>query len=268
MKARNWSSICAVSVGICVLLVSSGCQKLKARDELNKGIAEYKAAKYPAAVEHFKYATELDPELPTARLYLATAYANQYVPGSQSEENMQIAEQAITEFQRVLEIEPNNLNSISGIASLYFQMKRWDDAKEFYRKQIELDPTNPEPYYSIGVINWTQTYQPRMVVRTRLNLQQDDPIRDAEERAALAERNQPLIDEGMEMLNRAMELRQDYDDAMAYLNLLYREQADLRDDPAQREEDLKAADSWMDKSLEVKRMKALEASQSPQTTGS
>ena len=249
-------------MGICVLLASSGCQKLKARDELNKGITEYKAEKYPAAVEHFKYATELDPELPTARLYLATAYANQYVPGSQSEENLQVAEQAITEFQTVLEMEPNNLNSISGIASLYFQMKRWDDAKEFYKKQIALDPANPEPYYSIGVINWAQTYQPRMVERTRLNLPQEAPIRDAAVRQALAERNQPLVDEGMEMLNRAMELREDYDDAMAYMNLLYREQADLREDTAAREEDLKTADAWMDKSLEIKRAKVLEASQS------
>ena len=267
MNARNWELGGAVALGICMLLVSSGCQKLKARDELNKGIAEYKAAQYPAAVEHFKYAVDLDPELPTARLYLATAYANQYVPGSQSEENLQIGEQAITEFQKVLEMEPDNLNSISGIASLYFQMKRMDDAKEFYKKQIALAPENPEPYYSIGVINWTQTYQPRMVLRTRLNLKPEDPIKDAKERQALAERNRPLIEEGMEMLNRAMQLRQDYDDAMAYLNLLYREKADIEDDPAAREENLKTADMWMDKSLEIKKAKALDASQTPQAGG-
>src|SRR3972149_3460992 len=160
----------AFALAIGVLLVSTGCNKLKARDELNKGVASYRAVRYKDAVEHFKVATELDPELLNARLYLATAYANQYVPGSQSEENLQVGEQAITEFQRVLEMEPNNLNSISGIASLYFQMKQMDDAKEFYKKQIALDSENPEPYYSIGVINWTQTYQPRMVVRTRLKL--------------------------------------------------------------------------------------------------
>jgi len=267
MNARNWRLGGAVALGIGMLLVSSGCQKLKARDELNKGIAEYKAAKYPVAVEHFKKAVDFDPDLPTARLYLATAYANQYVPGSQAEENMQIGEQAITEFQKVLEMEPNNLNSISGIASLYFQMKRMDDAKEFYKKQIALAPENPEPYYSVGVINWTQTYQPRMVLRTRLNLKPEDPIKDAKERQALAERNRPLIKEGMEMLNRAMELRSDYDDAMAYLNLLYRELADIQDEPAAREEDLKTADMWMDKSLEIKKAKALEASQSPEAGG-
>lgn len=267
MNAWNWKAGAAVALAIGTLLVSSGCQKLKARDELNKGIAEYKAAKYPAAVEHFKYATELDPGLPTARLYLATAYANQYVPGSQSDENLKVGEQAITEFQKVLEMDPNNLNSISGIASLYFQMKRMDDAKEFYKKQIALDPSNPEPYYSIGVIDWTQTYQPRMVLRTRLNLKPDESIKDEEERHSLAERNQPLIEEGMQMLNKAMELRPDYDDAMAYLNLLYREKADIEDDPTAREEDLKTADNWMDKSLEIKKAKALEASKQQQSGG-
>jgi tetratricopeptide (TPR) repeat protein len=161
-------------------------------------------------------------------------------------------------------LDSNNLNSISGIASLYFQMKRMDDAKEFYKKQIALDPQNPEPYYSIGVIDWTQTYQPRMVLRTRLKLKPEDPIKDAKEREALAERNAPLVKEGMEMLNKAMQLRPDYDDAMAYLNLLYREQADIEDDMAAREEDLKTADMWMDKSLAIKKAKALEASKSPE----
>jgi len=264
MNARNWRYGGAAALAIGLLLVSSGCQKLKARDELNKGVNAYKGAKYPLAVEHFKVAVELDPTLVNARLYLATAYANQVVPGSQSEENLQIAEQAIAEFQKVLEMDQNNLGSIAGIASLYFQMKRMDEAKEFYKKQIALDPSNPEPYYSVGVIDWTQTYQPRMVLKTRLKLKAEDPIKDAKERQALSERNRPLVDEGMEMLNRAMQLRENYDDAMAYLNLLYREQADIEETPAAREEALKTADTWMDKALELKKMKQAEAAKNPQ----
>ncbi|MBI3933708.1 MAG: tetratricopeptide repeat protein [Acidobacteria bacterium] len=264
MRVRNWRLGGVTLLGICVLLVSSGCNKLKARDELNKGVAFYKAAKYPLAVERFKEAVELDPTLVNARLYLATAYANQYVPGSQSDENLKVGEQAIAEFQKVLEVDPSSLGSISGIASLYFQMKRMDEAKEFYKKQIALDSSNPEPYYSVGVIDWTQTYQPRMVLRTRLKLKTEDPIKDPKERQALAERNLPLIEEGMEMLNRAMQLREDYDDAMAYLNLLYREKADLEETPQAREEALKTADMWMDKSLALKKQKAVEAAKSPQ----
>jgi tetratricopeptide (TPR) repeat protein len=240
-----------------LLLVAGGCQKLKARDELNKGVTAYKAAKYPIAIEHFKAAVETDPTLLNAKLYLATAYASQYVPGSDEESNLKLGEQAISEFQGILKEDPNNLASINGIANLYFQMKRMDDAKDFYKKLIALDPTNATAYYSVGVINWTQSYQPRMELRARLkNLKPEDPIKDPKERAALAERNMPKIDEGMAALQKAMDLKPDYDDAMAYMNLLYREKADLEETPQKREEDLKTADKLIADTLEIKKKKA------------
>jgi tetratricopeptide (TPR) repeat protein len=253
-RSRVWG---ALALGIVVVLASSGCEKLKARDELNKGVAAYKDVKYQLAVDHFKNAVELDPSLVNARLYLATAYANQYIPGSETDENLKVGEQAIAEFQKVLDSDSGNLSAIAGIASLYFQMKRMDDAKEYYKKEIALDPQNPEPYYSVAVIDWTETYQPRMVLRTRLNLKTDDPIKDAKERQALAEKNGPLVEEGMQMINTAMQKRDNYDDAMAYLNLLYREKADLEDTPQAREEDLKLADQWTQKAMDIKKAKAV-----------
>ena len=248
-----------LALGIGVMLGSTGCQKLKARDELNKGVAAYKEVRYALAVDHFKQAVELDPTLVNARLYLATAYANQYIPGSETDENLKIGEQAIAEFQKVLEIDAGNISAIAGIASLYFQMRRMDDAKEYYKKQIALEPQNPEPYYSVGVIDWTLTYQPRQVLRTQKGYKTDEPIKDAKARAELAAQNGPLVDEGMEMINKAMQLRQDYDDAMAYLNLLYREKADLEDSPQAREQDLKSADEWTQKAMEIKKAKAAAA---------
>lgn len=241
---------------VALLLVSTGCQKLKARDELNKGVTAFKAMQYPSAVEHFKAAIETDPTLTNARLYLATAYANQYVPGADSESNTQVGEQAIAEFQKVLDGDPNNIGSISGIASLYFQMKKFDQAKEFYRRHVSLDPQNAEAYYSIGVINWTQTYQPRMELKKKLNLRPDEPIKDAKARAGLRDQNLALVDEGMEMLDKAMAARADYDDAMAYQNLLLREKADLVDDAGERESLLTKADDWVNQSLEIKKKKA------------
>ena len=257
-RSRVWG---ALALGVVVVLASSGCEKLKARDELNKGVAAYKDVKYQLAVDHFKNAVELDPSLLNARLYLATAYANQYIPGSETDENLKVGEQAIAEFQKVLETDPGNLSAIAGIASLYFQMKRMDDAKEYYKKQISLDPQNPEPYYSVGVIDWTQTYQPRMVARTQMNLKTDEPIKDAKKRQELAEKNGPLVEEGMQMVNKAMQLRDQYDDAMAYLNLLYREKADLEETPQAREEDLKMADQWTQKAMDIKKAKAAAAAE-------
>src|ERR1035438_1255384 len=59
---------------IALVTLTSGCKKLAARDNLNRGVQAFKATKYSDAVEFFKKAVELDPEFPTARLYLATAY--------------------------------------------------------------------------------------------------------------------------------------------------------------------------------------------------
>lgn len=252
---KSWKGLTALAL---MLVALSGCSKLKARDELNQGVASYRAAKYDDAIKHFMVAIEADPELLNARLYLATAYANQYVPGLDVEKNVQVAETAIAEFQKVLDADPNNSGSVGGIASLYFQMKRLDEAKEYYKRWISLEPENAEAHYSVGVINWTQTYQPRMVARNGMKLKPEEPIKDAKAREALAERNTPLIDEGMDMLNKAMNLRPDYDDAMAYVNLFYREKADLVATPAEREEFLKTADEWIAKSLAIKKKRQAE----------
>jgi tetratricopeptide (TPR) repeat protein len=256
MKSKTTIGWVGLVFAVCLMLTASGCNQLKARDQLNKGVSQYRARHYQVAIEHFKRAVEFDPELVNARLYLATAYSVQYVPGIDTEGNLQVGELAIQEFENVLAKDPNNLDSITGIAQLYFNMKRMDEAREFRRRQISIDPTNPEAYYAIGVIDWTLTYQPRMALKVRLGLRADQPFPRKEFREELTERNLPLIEEGMENLNKAIELRPDYDDAMAYLNLLYRESADLVDTEEEREELLVTADNWIEKTLEIKKARA------------
>ena len=76
------------------LFSSLGCDKLRARDQLNKGVQAYKAAHYEEATEHFKNAINLDSNLKVAKMYLATVYAQQYVPGVDSPENIRNAQHA------------------------------------------------------------------------------------------------------------------------------------------------------------------------------
>jgi len=245
-----------VAAGL-LLLSAMGCTKLRARDQLNKGVQAYKNAKYEEAINHFEQAVTLDPTLLNARLYLATAFAQQYIPGADAPDNNRMAERAIEQYKEVLQRDPRNVNSVKGIAYLYLQMKQFDKAKEYYRKATELDPNDPEPYYSVAVIDWTQTYQPRMEERAKLGLKPDESLKDKKVCAALKEKNASNIQEGIDNLNKALQLRPDYDDAMAYMNLMYRERADVQcDDPAGRSADLKKADEWVDKTLAVKKAKA------------
>ena len=75
--------------------------------------------------------------------------------------------------------------------------------------------------------------------------------------AQVKEKNLPNVQEGIDNLTKALQLRPDYDDAMAYMNLMYRERADIQcDDKDARAADLKTADEWVDKTMATKKAKA------------
>ena len=85
-QSKNTMSVAFLVVAtFAVAFGATGCVKLKARDLLNKGVVAYTDGKYDQAIEDFKQAKDLDPTLMNARLYLATAYATQYVPGAPSD---------------------------------------------------------------------------------------------------------------------------------------------------------------------------------------
>jgi tetratricopeptide (TPR) repeat protein len=252
----NARMLVLMAVGLAIVS-ATGCDKLKARDQLNKGVQAYKNARYEEAIDHFQQSISLDPSLLNARLYLATAYTQQYIPGADTEDNNRMAQQAIDAYKSVLEKDPKNITSIKGIGYLYLNMKKFDQAKEYYRKATELDPNDPEPYYTVGVIDWTQVYQPRMEARAKLGLKPDEALKDKKVCAQLKQNNSALVQDGMDALSKALDLRPDYDDAMAYMNLMYRERADLEcDDAAARTADLKSADDWVDKTMATKKAKA------------
>jgi tetratricopeptide (TPR) repeat protein len=256
--------VLSVLAVLLALLSAVGCNRLKARDQLNKGVNSYKNARYEEAIEHFKNAVTDDPSLLNAQLYLATAYAQQYIPGADSPDNNKYAEQAIEEFKKVLAANPpkeQKIHSLKGIASLYYNMKKMDEARHYYGEVAKLDPNDPETYYSLGVIDWMETYQPRMDARAKLGLKPTDEPKDKktcqELLTAIKDKNAAKVDDGIQNLQKALQLRPDYDDAMAYMNLMYRERADLEcDNPEARSTDLKTADDWVDKTMATKKAKA------------
>lgn len=265
MNYRNL--LLAGAVGT-LALFSTGCEKLKARDNLNKGVQAFKSAKYNNAVEHFKEAVRLDPEFPTARLYLATAYMSQYIPGADSEENMQNARAAEQEFLKVLEKDPDNALAIESIASLHYNQaqggtieqktKKLDEAAQWYTKLASVDPKNKTSRYSLGVITWAKWYPKLMEARNKLGMKPEDPgpIKDKKVKAELRDQWLQPVNEGIKNLEQALEIDPEYDEAMAYMNLLIRERADLAETPEQYKKEIEVADNWVQKALDTKKIKA------------
>jgi tetratricopeptide (TPR) repeat protein len=255
---RRASARPALVAGLAVLVfTAAGCNKLKSRDQLNQGVQAFKNAQYPEAVEHFKTAVEADPAFPVARLYLATAYMQQYIPGADSPENKQMAQAAMEQFQKVLEQDAKDKTAIASIASLYLNQKKWAESQQWYEKLIGVDPNNADAYYSLGFIAWSKWYPEYGKARAELGMKQEDPgpIKDKKVKERLKAEYGPVIDGGLQALDKCLQINPDYDDAMAYENLLIRERADLMDTKEQYLAQVKVADDWIQKNLDTKKRK-------------
>ena len=244
-----------------LLAITSGCTRLRARDQLNKGVTAYRNAQFQAAILHFKNAVALDPTLLNARLYLATAYAQQYVPGGETTDNVKFAQQAIDAFDDVLKMDPKNTTAVASAAQMYYNMKKFDKAQEYQRRWLQVEPNNPDPYYWIGVLDWAICYPRTQQMRKDLKIEFPKDPKDPSSlppfpekaRAQLEEENGPLVKEGLEVLEKAIQLKPNDFNTMAYLNLMYRQKADLESDAPARKADLKQAEDWVNKAVALKK---------------
>lgn len=245
-----------IVAGFALLLVlgsTVGCSKLRARDQLVKGIQAFKAGQYEQAINHFQNSVALDPNDPTTRLYLATAYSYQVVPNLDTPENMATAQKAMNGFNEVLAKNPNDVDALRQIASIQRNIKHFDEAKATEQKIISLSPKDAEANYTIGVIDWTQSYKNAVQILADQGLQDDGNGNVKMNKATCAKMktaNTDLINDAMQYLQRAVQINPNYDDAMSYLNLNYRRKADIEcPNDAARKDDLAQADQWVQKAI-------------------
>ncbi len=262
-----------------LVLLSSGCAKLKSRDNLNKGVAAFKSAKYAESAALFKEAAELDPTNTNARLYLATSYMVQWIPGADSPENLELAKSARAEFMRVYEGDTKDKNAMAYLASLAFnegkstqaigdgaarRKAKFEEAKDWYTKLLAVDSQDKVAYYSLGVIAWENWYPVLMNARAKMSMKPEDPgpLKDKKIREELKAEYGQAVEDGISNLRKAIEVDKEYEDAMAYLNLLVRERADLADSADGYKKDVAEADQWVQRTLDTKKIKADRASKS------
>jgi tetratricopeptide (TPR) repeat protein len=262
----------ALTAGVLVLF-SSGCAKLQSRDNLNKGVAAFKNAKYAESAALFKQAAELDPSNTNARLYLATSYMVQWIPGAESPENAALAQNARAEFLKVYEGDNKDQNAMAYLASLAFnegkatqavgdgaakRKAKFEEAKDWYTKLLAVNPQDKVAYYSLGVIAWENWYPVLMNARAKLSMKPEDlgPIKDKKVREELKAEYGQVVEDGISNLRKAIEVDKEYEDAMAYLNLLIRERADLAESTEGYKKDVEEADQWVQRTLDTKKIKA------------
>jgi len=255
----------AVLLILVLVPLAGGCgfmKKLQARDKLNKGVKAFTDQKYDAAAQFFEQAVEMDPEFETSRMYLATAYTSQFIPGSSDPKSEEMARKGIETFKQVVDnakdpANPTKKTAMLSIASLYYQLKQYPQSKEWCRNVLGIDPQNAEAYYRIAVIDFDDSLEKTGVQGELVELM------TPEERTTV----QAGIDEGLSSLSKALEIRSTYFDAMEYQNLLWREKAKFEKDEKAKAELVRQADLVAQKALALKLKAQQEEAAAPKKLG-
>ncbi|HYO79989.1 MAG TPA: hypothetical protein VES20_01200 [Bryobacteraceae bacterium] len=102
-----------------------------------------------------------------------------------------------------------------------------------------------------------------MEARNKLGMKPEDPgpVKDKKVKEELKAQWLDTVNQGIQNLEKALSIDPEYDEAMAYMNLLIRERADLAETPEQYKKDIEVADNWVQKALDTKKIKAERAAQ-------
>ena len=249
-------------LAVLALLAQCGCgtrvDQLRARRELKKGNLSYLAGDHTAAIQHYERALVHVPTLSRASLNRAYSQVALFRTSADPVERRALADSAVASFQRYLTLlqaghrdggevpsaerieqhiltlyldagqpekasallearlqrYPRDMATLQMLANLAVERGDLDAALRWHRKRLELEPENPEGYYALAVMAWQFSYHVRVS----------------------EERRPGLLDEGLQTVQRALELRPDYFEALIYANLLYREKAKIAASDAERAE--------------------------------
>ena len=248
-------------------LLLASCQKVQSRMEIRDANEAYQKEDYKTALAHYTKAREIDPKsFPELTRMIGYSRIGLYVPEDKSPENEKNATMAIDELRAYLRRRPNDtiarealinlylnanrtteainffldylkthpadVDAVRSVATLFAKKGDFNESLNWYEKITLLDSKNPEAFYIYGVVCWEKVAK--------------NPPADLNERLA-------IIEKGRAALNRAMQMRPDYLEAIAYQNLLYRQQALIETDPMKQQEMIKKADELRNQAMEINR---------------
>ena len=250
------------------LPILAGCTKVQARMQIRDGNTAYQKEDYKAALTHYTRARQIDSSFPELDRLIGYARIGLYVPDDKSPANEQNADMAVAElrkylrkrpddeiarealinlylnanrttdainfFREYIDKNPRDISAVRSIAQLYAKQGNFNESLQWYEKITQLDSKNPEAFYIFGVVCYEKVSK--------------NPPADPAERMA-------IIEKGKAALERSIQLKPDYFESMAYLNLLFRQQALVETDPVVQQELLAKADAVRNRAVEIIKQK-------------
>lgn len=195
--------------------------------------------------------TAIYSEQPYRDFNTAQAYAEQLVAENPNDlknlfamanlyekfDRFDLAEQA---YERAAELNPSDIKACGALAAFYNKplwegKSRFDDAISTLQRCAQLAPDDPTGWYKVSSFYWDKAYRDPLL---------DDTLKEE------------YADKGLEAVNRSLELKPDYIDALVYKGLLFRVKAQVSRNPRERFEFLEQAGLLQKQALELKKQQA------------
>jgi tetratricopeptide (TPR) repeat protein len=175
---------------------------------------------------YFKSLIEFDSKTPERYYALADVYERFHDP-----EELPLLEQAIESYKKPVDLAPSDPLAYRQVANLLNKYGRFDETMEWLGKARDVQATNPEGYYLIAVHYWDKVYR--------------DPD-------LTADNKKEYIGLGMAQLDKALEIDDQYVDALIYKNLLLREEAKIEPNAKRKAELTAQADELRDRAMALR----------------
>ena len=260
MKRAPW-----VIVMVALAFTGFGCQRLKARITMKTANELYRAERYEEAIKKYEEVVKMDPWWADAYRNAGLCYLALYQPGSLHQKDIDYSTKAIIMLRRYLQFVPDDEKAEDLLMDTYMKTARYEEAVSFYQNKLKKDPHNSKYLQTIGIIyakanNFEEA-------RKWFKVRADSDVKNPEawyslgvlcwERAfknqeLTVDEKRALIDEGMQSLKKAVEIRPDYFEAYSYINLLYRQKALTETEPEQAQKDLMEADANMKRAIQLR----------------
>jgi beta-lactamase regulating signal transducer with metallopeptidase domain len=258
-RARLVLATALSAIAVCAVIASGLALSARAQSgsysEMKLAEAAYNAGDFQSAVQHFENAVKLDSANIKAKLFLANALLREFY-SEKNQPDSTLLERAKAQYQDVLAYDPQNRLAMHGILTLAIDLKQTSEAHELALKLTQLDPNDKSAAYTVGVLDWATIFPAFQRAKQAAGGKMEDyAIPDPNLRKSFRDQYQPQLEEGFRMLQAALQIDPNYDDAMAYLNLFYRLQAGMVDDPAEAAQSIAKADEWVGKALALKRQR-------------
>jgi tetratricopeptide (TPR) repeat protein len=239
------------------------------------------AARLEKAIEHYQKALEINPSPSTPNQKKLRTNTLAALTGIYSEAPKKDPEQAFKYGKMLLDESPNDVRNLYAMANLYEKFDKIDEAEQMYKKITEMNPgdvkacgalagfynkplwdkksrfdeaisvmercaaLNPgdaSGYYKIATFFWDKAYR-------------DPLLNDAQK--------EEYADKGLEQVEKALQIKPDYWEAIITKGLLYRVRASVAKNPKLRAQFLEQAATLQKHALDLRKEQQAGASPEP-----